>query len=146
MRMHKKRMQTILRVKTHLEKKAQQELKVIREAKERENRLLNEMQVEHRTTAQETGKVSKTRASAMAFRRAFLQKLSKDIQAQESKIGEISVQEGSKREELIARSQSKQMVEQLNDKQRSEEQKERDKKEQTAIDVLALRSKGRLRK
>jgi flagellar export protein FliJ len=146
MRIHKKRMQTIIKVKTHLEKKAQQELKAIHEEREKENRVLSTMKDTHRTTAQETGKVSKMRASAMAVRRAFLHKLSRDIEEQETKIDEIVVLEGSKREELISRSQSKQMVEQLNDKHRTEERKEADQREQAAIDVLTLRSKGRLKR
>jgi flagellar export protein FliJ len=146
MRINKSRMHTIIKVKTHLEKKAQQELKSIRDSKAKEQQELNRLQDTHTSAAREAGRVSKARADELASNRAFLHTLSSQIRKQETKVDEITVQEDHKREELVARSQSKQMVEKLDAKRREEAEKEIERKEQNVIDSHALRNRQGLGK
>jgi len=146
MRINKSRMHTIIKVKTHLEKKAQQELKSIRDSKAQEQKVLNKLQDTHTSATREAGQVSKARAAELATNRAFLHRLSSQIRKQESKVDEISEQEDSKREELVARSQSKQMVEKLDAKRREEAEKMSERREQTVTDGHALRKRPGLGK
>jgi flagellar export protein FliJ len=134
-------MHTIIKVKTHLEKKAQQELKTIRDSKAKEQQELNKLQDTHTSATREAGRIAKARADELASNRAFLHSLSSQIRKQETRVDEIIVQEDHKREELIARSQSKQMVEKLDAKRREEAEKEMERKEQNVIDGHALRNR-----
>ena len=146
MRINKSRMHTVIKVKTHQEKKAQQELKKIRDSKAKEQQELNKLQDTHTSATREAGRIAKARADELASNRAFLHSLSSQIRKQETRVDEISTEEDQKREELIARSQSKQIVEKLDAKQREQAAKEMERKEQNVIDGHALRNRKGLTK
>jgi flagellar export protein FliJ len=139
-------MHTVIKVKTHQEKKAQQELKKIRDSKAKEQQELNKLQDTHTSATQEAGRIAKARADELANNRAFLHSLSSQIRKKETRVDEISTEEDQKREELIARSQSKQIVEKLDAKQREQAAKEMERKEQNVIDGHALRNRQGLTK
>ena len=146
MRINKSRMHTVIKVKTHQEKKAQQELKKIRDSKAKEQQELNKLQDTHTSATREAGRIAKASADELASNRAFLHSLSSQIRKQETRVDEISTEEDQKREELIARSQSKQIVEKLDAKQREQAAKEMERKEQNVIDGHALRNRKGLTK
>jgi len=139
MRVSKSRMHTIIRVKTHQEKKAQQELVKIQDKKEKETSVLTHLEQSHQSAANEAARTSKARAAEVQTNRAFLQNLSRQIQQQHKKVGDIRVEEDEKRDELLAKSKSKKMVEKLDAKRRAESMKESERKEQSVIDGLARR-------
>ena len=84
-------------------------------------------------------RTSRARALELQTSRAFLRSLSTEIKQKEKKVGEIQGQEDDKRSELVVRTQSKQMVENLDQRRQSEIMKEAERKEQRLIDVLAQR-------
>ena len=131
--------QMLLKVKTHLEKKAQQELAQIQQKKERENEVLGSLKETKETAMTEAVQHRKTRATEMQTSSAFINSLSHQIQQQAKKIDEIVTQEDGKRVELQEKSKSKKMMEKLGEKRQAEETKQADMKEQGMMDMLAQR-------
>lgn len=130
---------TVLKVKSHLEKKAQRELHTIQEQHHQGTEELNQLTAENESALDETITVLKARATELQTSRAFLQNLSRQINRQKEKLEDIKVQEHDKREELTEKTQAKRMIEKLEEKRESEEAKENERKEQRLIDVLAHR-------
>ncbi len=136
---HDTRFGTLLKVKKHQEKVVHQELVRIRTEKDAEQGALDDLQESREQEI--SGAVRKARVTVTDLQtsRAFLQRLSREIQKQERKIQEIQSAEDAKREELVERSKSKKMVETLEEKQRAQLIKDEERKEQRLIDVLAQR-------
>jgi len=86
----------------------------------------------------------KTKAVDLQTSQAFIQSLSRQIEQQVEKVQEIITQEEGKRGELLEKSQSKQMIEKIDQRRKDEEEKEQERKAQRVIDVLAQRMKSGL--
>jgi len=132
---------TLLRVKSIQERKTQQELVEIQNKKDEERQTLSQLQERREGEIAEAVRKSRMRATDLQSSRAFLTRLSKEIGEQENKIEEIQVKEDEKREELVERSRSKHMVEDLEEKYQTQVLREAERKEQRLIDVLAQRVK-----
>ncbi|MCU0412674.1 MAG: flagellar export protein FliJ [Bacteroidetes bacterium] len=132
---------TLLRVKSIQERKSQQELVEIQNKKDEERQTLSQLQERREGEIAEAVRKSRMRATDLQSSRAFLTRLSKEIGEQENKIEEIQVKEDEKREELVERSRSKHMVEDLEEKYQTQVLREAERKEQRLIDVLAQRVK-----
>ncbi len=132
---------TLLRVKSIQERKTQQELVEIQNQKDEERQTLSQLQERREGEIAEAVRKSRMRATDLQSSRAFLTRLSKEIGEQENKIEEIQVKEDEKREELVERSRSKHMVEDLEEKYQTQVLREAERKEQRLIDVLAQRVK-----
>jgi flagellar export protein FliJ len=132
-------LRTVVKVKSHQEKKAQRELAEIQEKQHEENGRLESL---HRTTEdalQETSAILKARATELQTSHAFLQSLARQIQRQHKKLEAIRQLEENKKEELLQRKQSREMIDRLVEKRLVHENKERERKEQRILDVLAHR-------
>ena len=86
----------------------------------------------------------KSKAVDLQTSQAFIQSLSRQIQRQEEKVHEIITQEEGKRGELLEKSQSKQMIEKIDQRRKDEQEKEQERKAQRVIDILAQRMKSGL--
>jgi flagellar export protein FliJ len=133
------RLKTVLRVKKHQERMAQQELTVIQDTHVKEVEALANLSSRQEAALGEAGTTKKARATDLQVHRAFIQKLNRDIKQQGTRVHEIEEQENDKREELTGKSQSRQMVEQLGERWEQAQAKELDRKEQQLIDALANR-------
>ena len=133
------RLHPVIKVKKFKEKKAHGELIQIRAVQEQENSALRALHSEQSEAIEVAVRTTKARATDVQTSRAFIQKLSRDIRQQEKKVETIQLQENEKREELSRKSQSRKMVEKLEEKRREALAKEAERKEQRLIDVLAHR-------
>ena len=130
---------TVLKVKKFQEKKAHEELVHLLRSKDLEQAALSDLNDRRENAMTEAVRVSRSRALELQTSRAFLKTLSAEIRQKEKKVDEIQGQANNKRSELVERSQSKQMVENLDQRRQAEIAKETDRKEQRLIDVLAQR-------
>lgn len=137
--MSRSKLDTVIKVKNHQVKNAQRELAVITVTKEKEETELDRLEETHNTAMSDAVREMKTRAADLQTGSAFIQNLSRQIKRQEGKVDEIREKEDGKREELIEKSQSKQMIEKLEKKRKEEVEKELDRKAQRVIDMLAQR-------
>jgi flagellar export protein FliJ len=87
-----------------------------------------------------TDTIEKIRAQDVQTSRAFIRSLTRDMQTQQKKINEIQRQETNKTGEVVECKQAKEVVENLEDKYQTRVAKERDKKEQRMLDILAQRT------
>ncbi|MCX7984335.1 MAG: flagellar export protein FliJ [Bacteroidetes bacterium] len=131
---------TLLKVRKYQEKKAQEELLHIRTQKQREEETLSKLAEKHDEEISSSPQTGRVQAAEVQVSRAFLRKLAKEIQAQKNKVDEIKQQEEIKTYELIERKKAKEMVELLEEKFQLQLAKERERKEQRLIDVLAQRT------
>ena len=132
---------TLLKVRNYQEQKAQQELSQIRNQKISEEEQLATLDEKRNSEISDTGSVSKTRAADMQMSRAFIKRLSKEIQSQKTKIEDTQNKEDSKTDEVVERKQAKEMIQNLEDKYRSYMAKEQERKDQRLMDVLAQRTR-----
>ena len=130
---------TLLRVRKIQEKRTQEELNQIRMKKDEERQALSQLQDTRESEIEDAVSKSKMSAKELQTSRAFLHRLAKEIESQQDKVDEIEAKEDAKRDELVERSQSKQMVENLDEKSRVQANRELERKEQRLIDVLAQR-------
>jgi|WetSurMetagenome_2_1015567.scaffolds.fasta_scaffold115654_2 flagellar protein FliJ len=135
------RLDTVIRVKKHQEKKAQHELGLIQEKKETEKKALTLLRAEHASAVGEAGQVAHASVTELQANHAFIQRLSRQIEKQQQTVEKIQQREQVKREEVVEKSKSKKIVERLDEKRRGEHAKELGKKEQGVLDVLAQRTK-----
>jgi flagellar export protein FliJ len=122
-------------------KKTQRELAVIKVERQEEEGRLSTLEERQSNAMSEAVRTMKTRAVDLQTSQAFLQSLSRQIEHQEVKVRDVTTAEEGKRVELVGRSQSKQMVEKIDQRRRDEETKEQERKAQRVIDVLAQRIK-----
>ena len=130
---------TVIRVRDMQLKKTQRELAVIKVERQTEEVRLTSLEEAQSNAMTEAVRKMKTRAVDLQTSQAFLQSLSRKIEHQEEKVREVTTAEEGKRVELVERSQSKQMVEKIDQRRRDEETKEQERKAQRVIDVLAQR-------
>jgi len=133
---------TVIRVRDIQLKKTQRELAVIKVERQTEEVRLNSLEEKQSNAMTDAVRQMKTRAVDLQTSQAFLQSLSRQIEHQEGKVREVTDAEEGKRVELVERSQSKQMVEKIDQRRRDEETKEQERKAQRVIDVLAQRIKS----
>lgn len=141
MRVSESPLSTVIRVRDMQLKKTQRELAVIKVARQEEEGRLSSLEEEHGSAMAEAVRTMKTRAVDLQTSQAFIQSLSRQIERQEEKVRDVTDREEGKRVELVERSQSKQMVEKVDQRRREEETKEQERKAQRVIDVLAQRMK-----
>jgi flagellar export protein FliJ len=144
MRVSDSHLQTVIRVKGHQVKKAQRELADIRVHREKAEGTLNDLEEKQSTAMSEAVRQMKAKVADLQTSQAFIQSLGRKIKQQVERVQEIVDQEEGKRGELVAREQSKQMIEKIDQKRRDEEEKEQARKAQRVIDVLAQRAKSDL--
>jgi flagellar export protein FliJ len=139
MKANKSQLHPVIKVKKFKEKKAQSELVQIQANREKENAALSTLNKKKEHALDATVRTIKAKATEVQTSRAFIQKLSRQIQQQEKKIEGIEAEENDKRIELTEKSQSRKMVEKLDEKRREALAREAERKEQRLLDVLARR-------
>jgi flagellar export protein FliJ len=144
MRVGESHLGTVIRVKDFQVKKAQRELAVIKVSRAHEEGTLTSLEEQQSTAMSDAVRKMKTKAVDLQTSQAFIQSLSRQIQKQEEKVQEIIAEEEGKREELVEKSQSKQMIEKIDQRRKEEQEKEQGRKAQRVIDVLAQRMKSTL--
>jgi flagellar export protein FliJ len=142
MRVSESHLGTVIRVKDFQVKKAQRELAVITINRAQEEGALTSLEERQSTAMSDAVRKMKTKAVDLQTSQAFIQSLSRQIQHQEEKVQEIITQEAGKRGELLERSQSKQMIEKIDQRRKGEQEKEQERKAQRVIDVLAQRMRS----
>lgn len=135
---------TVIRVKDIQVKKVQRELAVITINRTQEEGALTSLEERQSTAMSDAVRKMKTKAVDLQTSQAFIQSLSRQIERQVEKVQEIISQEEGKRGELLEKSQSKQMIEKIEERRKEELEKEQDRKAQRVIDVLAQRMKSGL--
>ncbi len=131
---------TVVRIKKHQEKIAQQQLTQIRDTHLREQEMLTRLNHAKEVAVNEIPSTGKARATDLQMHRAFVFKLSRQIDRQTGLVKEIREKEEEKREEVTKRAQSRQMVEKLDERKQADVVRESDRKEQSVIDELAKRT------
>ncbi len=144
MRVSESHLGTVIRVKDFQVKKAQRELAVIKVNRVQEEGTLTSLEERQSTAMSDAVRKMKTKAVDLQTSQAFIQSLSRQIEQQVEKVQEIITQEEGKRGELLEKSQSKQMIEKIDQRRKDEEEKEQERKAQRVIDVLAQRMKSGL--
>lgn len=144
MRVSESHLDTVIRVKDFQVKKAQKELAVIKVNRAQEEGTLTSLEEQQSTAMSDAVRKMKTKAVDLQTSQAFIQSLSRQIQRQEEKVQEMISKEEGKREELVEKSQSKQMIEKIDQRRKEEAEKEQERKAQRVIDVLAQRMKSNL--
>ncbi len=132
---------TVLKVKVVQEKNAQRELAAIAQKREAEEQRLDQLEQTQDSAMTQASDVVRSRAGDLQTSRAFIQSINRQIAQQGEKVEEVKGKESEKRDELVERSKSRQMVESLDAKRREEIEKENERKAQRVIDVLAQRMK-----
>jgi flagellar export protein FliJ len=132
---------TVLKVKTVQEKNAQRELAAVTQKREAEEQRLGQLEQTQDSAMSEASSVVRSKAGDLQTGRAFLQSLDRQIVQQGEKVEEMRSSESDKRDELVERSKSRQMVESLDARRQEEIAKEADRKSQRVMDVLAQRMK-----
>ncbi len=144
MRVSESHLGTVIRVKDFQVKKAQKELAVITVTRAHEEGALETLAERQSSAMSDAVRKMKTKAVDLQTSQAFIQSLSRQIQRQEQKVQDIVAQEDGKRGELLEKSQSKQMIEKIDQRRKDEKEKEQERKAQRVIDVLAQRMKSGL--
>ncbi len=144
MRVAESHLETVIRVKDFQVKKAQKELAVITVTRAHEEGALETLAERQSSAMSDAVRKMKTKAVDLQTSQAFIQSLSRQIQRQEQKVQDIVAQEDGKRGELLEKSQSKQMIEKIDQRRKDEKEKEQERKAQRVIDVLAQRMKSGL--
>ena len=130
---------TVLKVKKIQERKSQTELRQLEVAHAREEETLADIKQTQQVALSDAVRSMKIKATDAQTNRAFIKKLSNEIDVQSKKVEKVVSLEQDKRGELIERTKSKSMIEKLDQRVQTEEAKEKDRKEQRLMDVLAQR-------
>jgi flagellar export protein FliJ len=136
------RFKTVLKVKHIQVKKAQRELAVITVERERAEGELSHLEDTRSDAISGAANKIKAQAADLQAGRAFIDRLSRQIRVQKRNVEEEKSRESRKREELVERSQSEEMIERLDRRVHDEVLKETEKKQQGLIDVVAQRVSG----
>jgi flagellar export protein FliJ len=139
---HDSRFSAVLKVKQLLVKKAQRELAVIAVDRERAEGKLSELEDTRNDAIDGAAGSQKGRAADLQAGRAFIDRLSRQIRVQERCVDEEKSRESRKRDELVEKSQSEEMIERLDRKRRDEANREGERKQQVVMDVVAHRTAG----
>lgn len=130
---------TVLKVKRIQEKKSQAELHQLNVVHDKEKATLADIKQTKQTALSDAVRSMKIKATEAQTNRAFIRKLSNEIEDQSKKVDELESMKESKREELLERAKGTNMIEKLDEKLQNEVAKENERKEQRLIDVLAQR-------
>jgi flagellar export protein FliJ len=144
MKVSELRFGTLLKVREHQKKAAQQELSRIRTEKEIAQTKLTTLDQVQQDEMNTSIKKEKAKATDIQTSRAFIRRLSREIEQQQKKVEEITSKEEDKRVEVVERTQEKEMIQQLEEKYQTHLAKERERKEQRMVDILAQRVKSSL--
>lgn len=136
---HNVKFRTVLKVKRIQEKKSQTELHQIQVVHAREEATLADIKQTQQAALSDAVRSMKIKATEAQTNRAFIKKLSSEIEDQSKKVNDLESMKEIKREELLDRAKGKSMIEKLCEKLQNEEAKENERKEQRLIDVLAQR-------
>jgi len=142
MRVSDSSFETVIRVKDIQLKNAQRELAVISVNRAREEGALTNLEERKSSAMTDAVRTMKTKAVDLQTSQAFLQSLSRQIQKQVQKVEEVLTQEEGKRGELLEKSQSKQMIEKIDQRRKDVQERELERKTQRLSDVLAQRIKS----
>ncbi len=142
MRVSESHFQTVIRVKDFQVKRAQRELAVITVNRAQEEGTLTSLEERQSTAMSDAVRRLKTKAVNLQTSHAFIQSLSRQIRRQEEKVQAIISQEEGKRGELLEKSQSKHMIEIIDQRRKEEHEKEQERKAQRVMDILAQRIKS----
>ena len=134
--------QTVLRVKKIQERKSQTELHQLQVVHAREEATLADIKQTQQSALSDAVRSMKIKATDAQTNRAFIKKLSNEIEDQVKKVENLESMKQDKRDELLQRTQSKNMIEKLDQKLQTEEARENERKEQRLIDVLAQRMRS----
>ena len=132
---------TVLKVKVVQEKNAQRELAAIAQKREAEEKHLDQLSQTQDSALSQASEVTRSKAGDLQTSRAFIQSINRQVVQQGEKVDTAKSHETAKRDELVERSKSRQMVESLDTKRREAWVKEDERKAQRVIDVLAQRMK-----
>ena len=132
---------TVLKVKVVQEKNAQRELAAIAQKREAEEKHLDQLSQTQDSALSQASEVTRSKAGDLQTSRAFIQSINRQVVQQGEKVDTAKSNETAKRDELVERSKSRQMVESLDTKRREAWVKEDERKAQRVIDVLAQRMK-----
>lgn len=139
---HHPKFRTVLKVRKIQERKAQSELNLLQRAHAEEEAALEEKKETQKTAVSDAVRNMRMKATEAQTGRAFLRKLSREIDEQAQKVAELDTMEQEKRDEVVERTKSTAMIEKLDDKLHAEAEKENERKEQRLIDVLAQRMRS----
>jgi flagellar export protein FliJ len=132
---------TVIRVRDIQVNKAKKELAEIQTNREVAEGELQSLEEKQSTAMSDAVRDMKTKAVDLQTSQAFIENLSRKIEEQGKRVDEIVTAEEGKRDELLEKSQSKHMLEKLEEKRKEELEKEQERKSQRVIDVLAQRMK-----
>ena len=135
---------TVLKVKKIQERKTQAELHQLEVDHAREEATLVEIKDTQKAALSDAVRRMKMKATEAQTSRAFIKQLSSEIDEQKDKVADIQSLKTEKREELVDRTKSTNMIEKLDKKIQAEEAKEIERKEQRLIDVLAQRIRAEI--
>jgi flagellar export protein FliJ len=141
MKKHVSRFHTVLRIRRHQEKVAQQQLRRIQDEHEREQAALNALEGKKEEALDNAVRFGRAKVGQVQVHRAFIFKLNRQIDHQSRKVEEVREREVEQLDELTKRSQSRQMVQKLDERTQEETARRLDKKEQELIDDIAGRAK-----
>jgi flagellar export protein FliJ len=136
--------ETVIWVKDFQVKKAQRELAVISVNRISQEGALTNLEEQQSTAMTDAVRTMKAKAVDLQTSQAFLQSLARQIQKQVQKVEEVLNQEEGKRDELLGKSQSKQMIEKIDQRRKDEQERELERKAQRVSDVIAQRMKSGL--
>jgi flagellar export protein FliJ len=135
---------TVLKVKKIQERKTQAELHQLEVDHAREEATLDEIKDTQKAALSDAVRRMKMKATEAQTSRAFIKQLSSEIDEQKDKVADIQSLKTEKREELVDRTKSTNMIEKLDKRIQAEEAKEIERKEQRLIDVLAQRIRAEI--
>jgi flagellar export protein FliJ len=133
------KIKTVLKIKKLQMKKAQRDLAATKMTREIEEGNLSALQDERTSAVASAGVNGKTRAADLQVNRAFIDTLSGKIKEQSLKVSAISTREEQQRDKLVEQSKTKEMLLRLDQRREGEEERERERKTQRVVDVLAQR-------
>ncbi|HUN65411.1 MAG TPA: flagellar FliJ family protein [Bacteroidota bacterium] len=129
----------VLRIKKHLEKKAQGELVQAQVVRMKESEVLGRLEQTREQALDAAGQAVRTQAGDLQTESAYLFTVAREVSRQKVRVADLTGQEEAKRKELVEKSKAKKIVETLEQKKALEELKEMEKKHQGMIDMLAQR-------
>ncbi len=139
MKITEQRLDTLLKVKVHQQKKVQQELAKLLGEKEIEEKNFAELKVLKEGATGDFASNLKLRATEIQSSKAYIDNLTDKLTTQVNKLDQIQTAEEGKRGELLEKEKSKKQIEILSEKREAELIKERIRKDQRLMDILANR-------
>jgi flagellar export protein FliJ len=133
------KLNTVIRIKDILLKRHQKELADISSQKEEASGVLKGLEDTREQAYADAVSGTRTKARDAQISESFIRSLSRQIQSQEKKVDDMGKAEDDKRDTVKGVSQSKRMLEELEDRRQTEADKEVERKAQRLIDVLAHR-------